>query len=1039
MEDLVGKILDNAYRVDKLLGEGGMGAVYKGHDVALDRDVAIKVMHPHVARQEGFRERFLQEARAIAVLDHPDIVQVHSFSRNTDLLYIVMSFISGQNLRDWEQTLAQRGQMMALSDSLSMVAEIANALDYAHRRGVFHRDIKPGNIILRPLEAGETNKDGLPFQPIVTDFGLAKLAEGGMLSMTGMAMGTPTYMSPEQCEGKTVDGRTDIYALGIVLYELVTGRVPFNVKTLTEAIHAHTQEPPPPPRSINPSIPSQVEEIILKALAKSVDQRYASASQMEQALRAASSVIPQSKATEATVGGAAAYVSMTTLVGQGVAQATPSKDNWPTPPSAIPVGGRVLVLSPDGQSKSIAIGDRKQLVIGRDPGVDVMLSDTRVSRRHAQVVFDGLKYDVTDLNSTNGTFLDNNRLLPGVPETWRPGQSLRVGDHWLRLELQGAGPQAQPRVAPSSFPAQQAPQGTLQSPGIQAGGSLINASLEPDQLAVRPGEHIDCTVCIMNGQALVDHFSVQVDGIPADWVKRPDIATRLAPGDVGTITLRLSPPKLSASTAGQHPFTVRVLSQVNPSQPVILPGQLEVLPFYNLNVGLQPSTFTNKGQGQVTLVNQGNAAETVALTGADPSGTLLVGTPPGQVAINPGEQRTVALTVRSKGRRPLVGNTAILPFMINALNTRGEKQTTQGTIMVKPYLPAWALPILMMVVLALCGGTVLAFNAWKNDQSARSTATAVVIANSTAVVVSTAQVIETKTAQAIVEAKTGAAMSESEKKTATAASISEAKTATQQAASEAKTATAQSESEAKTASAMGASEAKTAAAQKASDDKTATAQKEADDLAATANAPTATPTPTTPPEGPTKAIEIRPIIPIGKLIDIKKLLFILPDWSDEFAKGVTTGWSANPAGVASLDGAELVLSFADNDAWYIQKTSVKDFTYVGKLTMSSGIGAGLAFRSNTDGSKDYEVYLDFVNKRMMIAKRPWQVLAWVPVELVLGTTYTVRVETKGADITAAIDDMSISVSTTDTSYTQGYFGLHVYRGKARFSNIMMYW
>lgn len=375
-----------------------------------------------------------------------------------------------------------------------------------------------------------------------------------------------------------------------------------------------------------------------------------------------------------------------TLVGQGVAQAAPSKDNWPTPPSAIPAGGRVLVLSPDGQSKSVAIGARKQMVIGRDPDVDVTLPDPRASRRHAQVVFDGLKYDVTDLNSTKGTFLDNNRLLPGVPETWRPGQSLRVGDHCLRLELQGAGQQAQPRPVASSFPAQQAPQGTLQSPGIQAGGILINASLEPDQLSVRPGEYVDCTMRIMNGQAQVDHFAVQVDGIPGDWVKRPDTATRLVPGDVGTITLRLSPPKLPSSTAGPHPFTVRVLSQVNPSQPVTLAGQLEVLPFYNLSIGLQPSTFTNKGQGQVTLANLGNAVETVALTGTDPSGTLLVGTPPGQIAVNPGEQRSVALTVRGKGGRSLVGNTAVLPFMINAMNARGEAQMTQGTVTIKPYL-----------------------------------------------------------------------------------------------------------------------------------------------------------------------------------------------------------------------------------------------------------------------------------------------------------------------------------------------------------------
>ncbi|MCE5257911.1 MAG: protein kinase [Chloroflexi bacterium] len=1029
MEDLIGRVLDNAYRIDQLLGEGGMGAVYKGYDIALNRPVAIKVMHPHIAKQEGFRERFLQEARAIAILDHPGIVQVYNFSRNNDLLYIVMSFITGQNLRDWEQTLTQRGQMMVLNDSLTLAAEVANALDYAHRRGVFHRDIKPGNIILRPLQSGETGKDGLPFQPVVTDFGLAKLAEGGMLSMTGMAMGTPTYMSPEQCEGKTVDGRADIYALGIIVYELVTGRVPFDVKTLTEAIRAHTQEPPPPPRTLNPSLPSQVEEIILKALAKQPAQRFASAGEMETALRSARTAIPEATA-DVTLAGGKGYVSMATLVGQGVAQAAPSKDQWPTPPSAIPVGGRILVLSPDGQSRSVQIGENKQLIIGRDPEADVVLPDQRVSRRHIQMTFDGAKYTLTDLNSTNGSFLDNNRLLPGIPEPWSPGQSLRIGDHWLRLELPGVGQGAQPKPVVDSFaqgPAQQAGYGaTAAGPA----GALISASLEPDQLTVRPGESTDCSVRIINQQAQVDHFNIAIEGIPPEWVSKPEGATRLAPGDVGSVTLRIAPPKAPSSLAGVRPFSIKVISQVNPSSPVTLAGQLTLHAFSDLRIGLQPNTYTNKGTGQLTLANMGNDKETITITGSDPAGALLVGAPSGQITVAPGQQQVAALSITSKSRRPFVGNPNVLPFMVSAQNARGEAQTAQGAITIKPYLPAWALPLLMMLILVVCGGVIFTMTQYQKDQAARSTATAVVMANRTAVVVSTAQTNETRTAQVESEAKTGAAMSVSEQKTATAQQVAEAKTATAQAASEEKTAAALSSAEEKTAAAQSAAEAKTATAQIIAEDKTATAK-----------APTITPTPlptNTPTDVPEEGVT-RPLLPIGKIVNLGILFTIIPSWQDKFADGSTTGWTSYPAGVWHLTAPNVSAS-SSGDTWFIQSTAVKDFTYVGTISLTSGRMAGLSFRSSADGSFGYEVNLDTVSRTLSISKRvPYQVLATTELNVSYNQDYIVRVEAVGNAITASVDSLEVSVSATDTSFTQGYFGLHVWNGEAKFNTAKVWY
>ena len=244
------------YEVIEELGKGGMGTVYRAHDLTLDRDVAIKILYPHLTDEEDFRARFLQEARAIAALDHPGIVRVHAFSQDLSLLYIVMDFVPGQTLHEWLKRLADEHKIVALTESLDIIQRIARALHYAHQKGVLHRDVKPSNVLLEPTDPALQEPDELPFQPVLTDFGLAKLAEGGVRTLTGTAMGTPTYMSPEQCLGIEPDHRSDIYSLGIVLFELTTGRVPFEVKSLTEAIRRHTQEPPPPPRSVNPTLPS---------------------------------------------------------------------------------------------------------------------------------------------------------------------------------------------------------------------------------------------------------------------------------------------------------------------------------------------------------------------------------------------------------------------------------------------------------------------------------------------------------------------------------------------------------------------------------------------------------------------------------------------------------------------------------------------------------------------------------------------------------------------------------------------------------------
>ena len=196
MTSLIGQTLNKRYRLDALLGDGGMGTVYRAADLNLERQVAIKLMHSHFANKDEFRQRLVQEARTAAQLDHPSIVRVYDFGDSDQGLFIAMEYVDGGSLRDHLRRLQRLQKYLPLVQCLQIGIQIGEALDYAHRRKIVHRDVKPGNIILkrlsRPDEAGAQ-----PFRALLTDFGLVKLQEGNSLTQSGATVGTPTYMSPE--------------------------------------------------------------------------------------------------------------------------------------------------------------------------------------------------------------------------------------------------------------------------------------------------------------------------------------------------------------------------------------------------------------------------------------------------------------------------------------------------------------------------------------------------------------------------------------------------------------------------------------------------------------------------------------------------------------------------------------------------------------------------------------------------------------------------------------------------------------------------
>jgi len=250
------------YRIIEQLGQGGMATVFKAYHAALDRYVAIKVIHPAFKADTTFLARFQREARVVARLDYPGIVPVYDFAEQDGAPYLVMKFIAGETLK----ARLDRAPL-STAEALRVIEAVGAALSYAHGQGVLHRDVKPSNIML--------GADGTVY---LTDFGLARMVQASESTLsTDSLLGTPTYMSPEQARGdKELDAGTDIYSFGVVIYELLVGRVPFSADTPYAVIHDHIYTPLPPPRSLNPQLPEAVEAVLTRALEKDRVNRYAS-------------------------------------------------------------------------------------------------------------------------------------------------------------------------------------------------------------------------------------------------------------------------------------------------------------------------------------------------------------------------------------------------------------------------------------------------------------------------------------------------------------------------------------------------------------------------------------------------------------------------------------------------------------------------------------------------------------------------------------------------------------------------------------------
>jgi serine/threonine protein kinase len=387
------------YQIAEEIGSGGMAVVYRAYQRQLDRSVVVKILRTAESADKEFLRRFRQEAKAIAALRHPNILTVYDYGEEMGIAYIVMEYVPSGTLK-----ALLTGQPMEWPDVATLIIPVGRALAYAHSEGIVHRDVKPANVLM-----------ARPDWPLLADFGLVKLL-GHQRGITrpGASIGTPAYISPEQAVGEEVDHRTDVYSLALVLYEMLTGQVPFSSGSPIETMLRRLHEEPVPPRELSPRIFPKLESVILRALAKDRDDRYAT---MELFVKDLSRLPGATGRTSSTSPLEATVVTTTRL-------------------EEVPVkGGPRLVAVSTGMS--IAVSQKAEATIGRSdphvseqPDVDLEPHGARmagVSRRHARLLARAGTWLLEDLGSTNGTFVNEAALTAGQPVQLRDGDRIRFG------------------------------------------------------------------------------------------------------------------------------------------------------------------------------------------------------------------------------------------------------------------------------------------------------------------------------------------------------------------------------------------------------------------------------------------------------------------------------------------------------------------------------------------------------------------------------------------------------------------------------------
>lgn len=702
MTDYIGQAFGQ-YRIEALLGTGGMGQVYRGVHNLLNRPAAIKVMQPNFAARPDFRARFLQEARAAAALRHPNIVEIYEFGEENDVLFLVMELMSDGSLSTLQRKY--KGQPLPLALALDLCSQVAEGLAAAHAIQVIHRDIKPANLLLRRIP--ETMPGREQYTIKINDFGLARLIEGGIETTTGAPMGTLAYMSPEQCMGsRQIDGRSDLYSLGVVIYELVTGYQPFQIHDITDALYKHVNVAPPSPRDVRPDLPPILGEIILRCLAKKPEERFITGTALANALQG---VLGNTGGTTAA-SSQRQSVTRTSFEAVGSSMATPAPPTVSTMPGYADVP-RVRVVDQNGSTLQVVEVKSQGLTVGRQAGNEIALLSKSVSRQHLRITWDGKQVMVQDLGSSNGTTLGDRRLLPQVSEVWEERQMIRLGSFWLRLE----GPSAlmtQAGPEPLHTPAINHSATTTPTSGAAymwpGAPSLVNTriglTVTPKTLSITPGQPASVQLTLTNMGATVDWFTPIAEGVPPEWVQGGGQEVQLNPGMQETVNLIVNVARQPLNRAREYPVTIRARSRELPQEFSSTNAIWMVQAFKEETMRLEPRRASGRGKAAYTisLYNGSNVASRYQLSGEDDEQALDYQFRPNPVDLDVGQEVRVPVMVH--GHRRFIGREQRMPFQLHAgpVGIR-PTQTAPGEFVNKALLPPWVVPAVLALVLVAGG------------------------------------------------------------------------------------------------------------------------------------------------------------------------------------------------------------------------------------------------------------------------------------------------------------------------------------------------
>lgn len=703
MTDLLGITIQN-YLLEKQIGSGQLTQVYFAHNYRSQKSAACKIAQADATSLPLTRQLLAQETAVNQQLVHPHILPIEAHGElaldelEFTLPYLITPFMAGGSVAMYRNRLAQQRQKIPVASAVKLAYLVASALAAAHAQNVLHLDIKPENLLLQV--------PGNLATVMVADFGAQLLLTGDQQVQS--LMGTPAYMAPEQIAGQSPDARTDIFALGVVLYELIAGKRPFPGETLA-SIYPQQQLP------LNlAAAPASLQPILQQALAFSPAERYPTASALAEALHrwqleyqphGENGRIPQPGAPHQTRLIATAWLPPTNQT-RGIDYS----QNWHEG------AFRFYIAHPNGRIEIQTISELTRILeIGRPPTSSaangrtqspeirhIPLPDMYVSELHATVERVGNGWQIIDNNSTNGTFLDGELIEAKRPTYWRGRTLARIGPYILAWE-------AREKYALSAAQADEAYRrdeehwrklAETQFWLTPRSEQFLRVAVLPEgPLKLAPGETAELTVILSSLSPVIERVEIVIEELPPPWFTIPPIDFAPVAGLNQTVIIQIHPPHRQAP-AGTHAASLVVYSARTGQMQFKQPLYVEISPVQGELYDLHPKNVKGEGQTRLTIWNTGNQPASYLVLARDPANGLHLDPPQQTVVVPPGQQAAHLVKIESLERRPLLPPSRQIPYELRVGRSETSLQTINGQLELKPIL-AWWLPLVILLLIAL--------------------------------------------------------------------------------------------------------------------------------------------------------------------------------------------------------------------------------------------------------------------------------------------------------------------------------------------------